>query len=764
MRLGKTILMLPILFVFIVSFGVDVKAQDLEILKNNVIKNFKKVRCLDFEIARQSKFVLNDTQPLLNGSCFSCFVRDDVGNLWLFRPFDSGIVFGYTFSLLCGVKSPRVYPVQIQINSKNHTGILIEQFNMERVLDFQAIDNLTLKQIHDVENNQVIDWYFQNSNICQEVFTKDKNTDSIMAVTRRVVAPFKMNHYPKQIFNSWNTRKNPYNFLWAYYIKMSSGSDFDNVFGLIYYISSMDARFFKKFQRWIFTDSNFNFSIGIVNNINTLKNSIKSSFIKYYTKNISFTGIRFKIPKEKESLEKFLTELDTKMREELNRRVLSLLDIYKTRHKELRTLMENNMPSIKRQILTILDLVVDDSDNIKSELLDMQSIILKTTGKKIYFPSNFESENIDLIGYLDDSLVRDVPGFGHMPDSFAVSRNVLRRLKTLYASDKISSNERIAVGLYSRIAEYVFFSRIADSDYSLFEGFSLGKVGLWSVLNPEYTNCKDLEYVLRGLYSNRSDVTPDVEKLKNIYFKNPQDIYSFNRYMNAAKYSGDERSAVEILNKNYSVFSDSDSLKLLETVWSGYLDNDDKIEQLNKLENSFAWKHFYLAYHYKTKDLSYEMLNSAQKCLETSSNSALLYGVYILLADYFEYNKDGVLWGEGFDIDRCILFYRQALKFYPLSVKAHLRLATFYLKKNMSEQAMIEFKRLAQIDKKWACKNFHPQGIKPREFYPSENEYLDAISMNTLSKDDHNILYLAYSAKNDKISAHKHMKWMEENF
>ncbi len=67
------------------------------------------------------------------------------------------------------------------------------------------------------------------------------------------------------------------------------------------------------------------------------------------------------------------------------------------------------------------------------------------------------------------------------------------------------------------------------------------------------------------------------------------------------------------------------------------------------------------------------------------------------IAETYEYNYSGVQYGDGFDIDTCIYFYKEAIRINKKNAKAYFKIGKIFYLSEKYNKAISAFKRAVRI-------------------------------------------------------------------
>ena len=155
-------------------------------------------------------------------------------------------------------------------------------------------------------------------------------------------------------------------------------------------------------------------------------------------------------------------------------------------------------------------------------------------------------------------------------------------------------------------------------------------------------------------------------------------------------------------------------------------------------------------------------MQECEKAITLSNDKTVNFFGYRLLGFICEHSDRRIRFSEGFDVDSAVTNYEKALEIKPDSVEVRLNLASLYLIKGLSEEALKEFKKIEKLEPQYGKKHFHLKKIQEKDLYSSEKEYLEAVKTNSLSGEHHYVLGLAYAVKKQNELAKKHFEQARE--
>lgn len=373
----------------------------------------------------------------------------------------------------------------------------------------------------------------------------------------------------------------------------------------------------------------------------------------------------------------------------------------------------------------------------------MEEIVLQKRKCLEYLQSNahkkqqnieivFSQKGFDKVMTLENVSTKDV---------FIVGEKVLNELKTLRKNTS-SIYEKFALSLYIYSVEDILKER--PLEHFLEEPIEN------IIKSSKEINIFSLEYTLQTAYALPRQVFSKILKELN---QHPQDILKHLSFVQSLLSCKEKETIFEEYKKQKG-------FGIITKFIYGLL--FDEIEYLNDIEDTFAWKYLGKGLIYWSRGYRNEAIQEYQKATSLSDDKTINFWGYRLLGFVYEHNPKRVRFGEGFDIERAIANYRKALEIMPDSVEVRLNLAGLYLIKKSPEKALEEFKEIKKLDSQYAKEHFHFENIKVESNYKNKKDYLKAVKINTLSREQHYVLGLAYAVKKDYKNAKKHFNAARE--
>lgn len=318
---------------------------------------------------------------------------------------------------------------------------------------------------------------------------------------------------------------------------------------------------------------------------------------------------------------------------------------------------------------------------------------------------------------------------------------LLNKVKTLRRNN-LSVHEKFALSLY--IYDIEDISRKRPLEYFLRKPIEN------IVMSSDDIDVCSWEYTLRTFYKLPRQISGKI--LKKFDYRS-RDILKHLNFIQCP-IAWDER---KIIFEEYKKQIGYDSLvKFIR----GMLFNE--IEYLEQIEDNFSWKYLGKGMIYWLYEDWDKAMQEYQKAIILSNDRGVTFFGYRVLGFIYEHNDQRVRFGEGFGVDNAIKNYKKALEINSDSMEVRLNLASLYLIKQLSAEALQNFKEIQKIDYKYAREHFHFKNIKKISEYKTKKDYLEAVKMNTLSGEHHYVLGLAYAVKGQNEMAKKHFKWAKK--
>ncbi len=337
----------------------------------------------------------------------------------------------------------------------------------------------------------------------------------------------------------------------------------------------------------------------------------------------------------------------------------------------------------------------------------------------------------------------------------------LRRLFSLNVKkslDKLEYLESEALNIYEKLAINLYIEEIRRiSTERDIENFLQRKIKMISMHPGQITDKKILnrEYIFRVTYG-KSKKSPEVYKRK--LEADSTDVLSHFEYIQYPV-RGNDKGGVSIL-KEYEKWVEKDPENLMYKLFYGIVSND--LNYLKRMEDNLNLKYLGMALIQSFAKDRDEIVKYCNKAIILNKGGYIAYWSYMLLGLLYEYGDGWRRFGEGFELEKSIIAYRNAVMIDPESVKAHLNLGTLYLIKGEADNALNQFKEADELDSKYGKKHFYFDKIKRRDLYENKEAYLEAIKMNTLSGRHHYVLGLAYLVKGNTKKTKQHFNKVKE--
>ena len=351
--------------------------------------------------------------------------------------------------------------------------------------------------------------------------------------------------------------------------------------------------------------------------------------------------------------------------------------------------------------------------------------------KKLISKNRNKQKNIEIISskkawYMVDEL--EYSPFGQF---FLLSNKIVHNLRNL-RNEVLSFSEKLAISLYIEQVNQMRRER---------EWKGIGKEEPKRITeNSKNIEGAQIEYILRTSYGLFKK--PITEYKKEVE-KAPYNLLAHINYIQIPLDDPDRERMIEEYRKKLN----REPNNLIYQLVYGILTCDS--EYLKKTENGFVWKHLVLGCLRDDK-------REYEKVINLDKDEIASYWAHILLGELIEHNNEKIRFGEGFDMDNAITNYKKAIEIKPDSMEAHLNLASLYLIKGLSEEALKEFKKIEKLDSQYAREHFHLNKIREKKSYKSKKEYLEEIRRNTLSGEQHYVLALACAVKKENKLAKEH--------
>ncbi len=356
----------------------------------------------------------------------------------------------------------------------------------------------------------------------------------------------------------------------------------------------------------------------------------------------------------------------------------------------------------------------------------LKSLKAKQSKKQRNIEVIFYPEGFNKVRALEDVSRKDI----------AVKVNELLNKFKILRKNSISVYEKFALSLYIYDVEDI--SRKRPLECLLREPIEN------IVMSPDDIDVYSCEYTLRTFYKLSRQISGEILKKFDYH---SQDILKHLTFIQSP-INWEERKI--ILAEYKKQVGDNSLVKFVK----GMLFNE--IEYFEQIEDSFDWKCLGKGMLYWLYEEWDKAMQEYQKAITLSNDKTINFFGYRLLGFILEHNDQRVRFSEGFDVDGAITNYEKALEIKPDSVEVRLNLASLYLIKGLSEEALKEFKKIEKLDTQYGKKHFHLNEIKEKDLYESEKEYLEAVKTNTFSGEHHYVLGLAYAVKKQNGLAKKH--------
>lgn len=368
-----------------------------------------------------------------------------------------------------------------------------------------------------------------------------------------------------------------------------------------------------------------------------------------------------------------------------------------------------------------------------------KEVILEKLEKK----GNVPQKNIEVV--LSKRISEVIKKFGfpdaYFQDNFMNLKNELDGLKGRQDN------------LNNKIALYLFLFQLKRIEQGITEEnfFEFSPLCAYS---PKAIDIGLIEANLRVTNYQKKGVYIDTfEKFNN---SDPESILSVLYILTTCFTFGEPQEAINRchLDNKY----DKEIMQALDILNIRSLDRNSiprSIELLNKLSKGTGWRRFFLAFLYYQEAFWHNDASSREKAISElnkticlSKHKRLSYISYLFLGYLHEHNKDCFRFGKGFNVDKAINAYQNALKIDPDSVIAHLNLYTLYLIKSKSKLVWYHLNRIKEIDAEYADENFHfGQDLYNKIEKLKEIDRIEILRECSLSAEQHQVLNLFFLLK-----------------
>lgn len=661
---------------------------------------YKKIKMLNGRILEKMNFRLVKKQPYLRGEIEKYLLEDNLGNKWLFETYP---LFAlnvaeineavYYWALICGIDFPEVHYCCLPINGKLTFGS-VQKFlpDMSSFCDIPT-KKLVLHQSDYIQKQHIFDWFILNPDSTKDNFLVAKNGE-IVGIDKD--SAFDVLNVPTLNVNL-SFQNDPlifsyYSFFWEAYMYKEIDVNFKESLGLINYIQNLDNSLIKEIFKPVFyvygTYSPSRHEILIAR-----KKQIQTVFKKFYKEMVSKRG---------DSIFLNSNENNNYSKMVLNK----LKSHYLVKEKLFKQLKER--------------WTIAKQENIRV-----------VSSKAGWYTLNVLRENCK------KRIVEDSEYF------FSLQKGILKGLKEIEKKSPPFC-EKLAVSLYAyQVRRLQKEINIEDFEQDLIQHISR---------HPDEIDVSALESSLRVSYRKPKKSLKAYRELIN------EKPFDFTAYLNYMYRPMEEKEREEKILEYKNEIKQSLPVDLNKLIY-GILKETDSHFLRVYLENDVidsGWKYCLLGRIYRQRKQYKKELQAYKKGIALNGEKEVTAWLYTLLGIYYEYNEKNVRFGNGFDIDSAMLWFKRAIEINPKLVTARLNLANLFIIKKKTEGAVDQFNEIFKIEPDYA--NIYSPLLSIINEKKIKKEWLEKIKMNTLDGEAHYIVGLAYQIKGQKRKAKKHFK------
>ena len=684
--------------------------KDKDSMMKEIICLYKKIKVLNFQIMDRLNFRLIENQPYLKGEVEKYLLRDNLGGVWLFETYPSYALnvaeiqeSVYHLALICGIDLPEVHTVSLPINGKLVFGS-IQRF-LSNVTSFCDVptEQLSSHHIDYIQKHHIFDWFILNHDSTKDNFLATKK-GKVIGIDKD--SAFNVLNVPSLDIRLSN-QNDPVNFgyylyFWEAYVYKEIEVDFKKSLELIDYIKDIDDSLIKEMFKPAFYVYG-KYSPSRYEILIKRKRNIEFIFRRFYKKLIG--KIKGNIPLWKGKTDEYLKEVLAKLKKNL---------------------------LIKEKLFTHLQ---------ESKTPSRQKDIRVVSSKKGWYTINALREAYQ------KRVINDKKEF------LSLKEGVLKGLKNL-RNKSLPLCEKLALSLYI----YQLEQLQKEMNIEHFEQ-DLIKHITW---HPEWIDISALEAHLRVSYRKPRK---SLNVYKKMIKKNPSNIIAHLNYIYRPMENKERKESILEYKKGHK---DSINTNLYRLIYGILKETDPHFLRvyLEKMDGSPVWKYCLLGRVYRQRGQYKKELHAYQKAITLSSSKEATFWAYTLLGIYYEYNEKGIRFGESFDIDSALAYFKKAIGINPDLIIARLNLANLYIIKQDVEEVIKHFEEIVKREPYYTNLYPHIKTILDKKYISNNQKYLEKyleeIRMNTLDGEAHYIVGLAYQIKGKMRKAKKHFRKARE--